>query len=57
MGPCVRRDDVGRERLRAHPQLVIPAKAGIQYAGKPEIKSRGRGVLGRPVKPGDDSGV
>ena len=35
---------------------VIPAKAGIQYAGTPEIESRGRGVLGRPVKPGDDSG-
>ena len=39
------------------PPLVIPAKAGIQYAGKPAIKPIGRGVLGRPVKPGDDSGV
>ena len=36
---------------------VIPAKAGIQYAGKPAIDTIGRGVLGRPVKPGDDSGV
>jgi hypothetical protein len=36
---------------------VIPAKAGIQYAGKPAINAIGRGVLGRPVKPVDDSGV
>ena len=36
---------------------VIPAKAGIRYAGKAEINPIGRGVLGRPVKPGDDSGV
>jgi hypothetical protein len=54
MGPGVRRDDGWRELPRA--QLVIPAKVGIQYAGKPAFKSRGRGVLGRPVKPGDDSG-
>jgi len=31
------------------PQLVIPAKAGIQYAGKAVINPIGRGVLGRPV--------
>jgi len=29
----------------------------IQYAGKPAIESKGRGVLDRPVEPGDDSGV
>jgi hypothetical protein len=40
-----------------HTQLVVPAKAGIQYAGKPVIEPRGHGVLGRPVKPGDDGGV
>ena len=28
---------------------VIPAKAGIQYAGKAEINSVGCDVLGRPV--------
>jgi hypothetical protein len=39
------------------PPLVIPAKAGIQYAETPAINPIGRGVLGRPVKPGDDSGV
>ena len=36
---------------------VIPAKAGIQYSrGRSGIR-RGRGVLDRPVKPGDDAGV
>jgi len=38
-------------------QVVIPAKAGIQYSRAPEIKPRRRGVLDRPVKPGDDSCV
>jgi hypothetical protein len=36
-------------------QLVIPAKAGIQYSRAAEIEPRRRGVLDRPVKPGDDS--
>jgi hypothetical protein len=36
-------------------QLVIPAKAGIQYSRAPEFKPRRRGVLDRPVKPDDDS--
>jgi hypothetical protein len=55
MGPGVRRDDVRKVWWR--PSAVIPAKAGIQYSRAAEIESRGRGVLGRPVKPGDDSGV
>jgi hypothetical protein len=37
--------------------LVIPAKAGIQYSRAGAIEPRSRGVLGRPVKPGDDGGV
>jgi hypothetical protein len=41
----------------SHPPAVIPAKAGIQYAGEPAINSIGRGVLGRPVEPGDDGGM
>jgi hypothetical protein len=36
---------------------VIPAKAGIQYAAAARPESRSCGVLDRPVKPGDDSGV
>ena len=46
-----------RIHFGARPPPVIPAKAGIQYAGKPAINPIGGGVLGRPVKPGDDSGV
>jgi hypothetical protein len=34
--------------------VVIPAKAGIQYSREAKSKSRGRGVLDRPVKPDDD---
>jgi hypothetical protein len=37
--------------------VVIPAEAGIQYAEAPVIEWISRGVLGRPVKPDDDSGV
>jgi len=43
--------------LRARSPPDISAKAGIQYAGKPAINPIGGGVLDRPVKPGDDSGV
>src|SRR5258708_34323876 len=32
-----------------------PRKRGIQYAGKSAIEPKGRGILGRPVKPGDDT--
>src|SRR5665213_2593001 len=35
---------------------VIPAEAGIQYSRAPAINNGCRGVLGRPVKPGDDGG-
>jgi hypothetical protein len=38
-------------------QLVIPAERGIQYSRGFSIESGSRGVLDRPVKPGDDSGV
>ena len=31
---------------------VIPAKAGTQYSREISDESNGRGVLGRPVKPG-----
>ena len=48
MGPRVRRDDIQRE-------LVIPAKAGIQYSRAAGVEPGSRGVLDRPVKPGDDS--
>ena len=36
---------------------VIPAKAGIQYAAAYRLKTKVSGILDRPVKPGDDSGV
>jgi len=36
--------------------VVIPAKAGIQYSRGCADKLRSRGVLDRPVKPGDDGG-
>ncbi|MBB4371177.1 hypothetical protein GGD63_003975 [Bradyrhizobium sp. cir1] len=36
---------------------VIPAKAGIQYAAAARLEPSSCGVLDRPVKPGDDSGV
>jgi hypothetical protein len=35
-------------------EVVIPANAGIQYSRALVVKTRRRGVLGRPVKPGDD---
>ncbi|SCB53686.1 hypothetical protein GA0061098_102064 [Bradyrhizobium shewense] len=36
----------------------MPRESGIQYAAAPTVFSNGRhGVLDRPVKPGDDSGV
>jgi len=35
---------------------VVPAKAGTQYAAAARLESQSRGVLDRPVKPGDDSG-
>src|SRR4029079_7526156 len=34
---------------------VVLAKAGTQYPETPMIEPRSRGVLGRPVKPDDDS--
>ena len=37
--------------------LVIPAKAGIQYSRDAREKPSRRGVLDRPVKPCDDSGI
>jgi hypothetical protein len=44
---------VGREFAHViPPQVVTPAQAGIQYAGKPEFELKSRGVLDRPVKAG-----
>ncbi len=43
--------------MRAANTVVIPAKAGIQYAIAVRLEPRSRGVLDRPVKPGDDGGV
>ena len=36
---------------------VVPAKAGIQYSAAVRLEPRRCGVLDRPVKPGDDSGM
>jgi hypothetical protein len=35
--------------------LVIPAKAGIQYAALYRSSTAISGILDRPVKPGDDT--
>jgi hypothetical protein len=45
------------EREAQQRPLVIPAKAGIQYSRAVRIEPRSRGVLDRPVEPGDDSGM
>ena len=38
-----------------HPTAVMPRfRRGIQYSRESDVKSRGPGLLGRPVKPGDD---
>jgi len=33
----------------------MPAKAGIQYAGNSRSIADVSGILGRPIKPGDDA--
>src|SRR6266852_2448516 len=40
--------------IRATRSPVIPAKAGIQYAAALRFYHWRAGILGRPVKPGDD---
>jgi hypothetical protein len=40
--------------IRATRSPVIPAKAGIQYAVALRFYHWRSGILGRPVKPGDD---
>src|SRR5712664_1634458 len=40
--------------IRATRSPVIPAKAGIQYAAASRFYHWRSGILGRPVKPGDD---
>src|SRR6266849_2915921 len=40
--------------IRATRSPVIPAKAGIQYAAASRFYRWRSGILGRPVKPGDD---
>src|SRR5882724_1771205 len=41
--------------IRATRSPVIPAKAGIQYAAASRFYHWRSGILGRPVKPGDDT--
>jgi hypothetical protein len=41
--------------VRAPIAVVIPAHAGIQYAGLLGSIAAASGILGRPVKPDDDS--
>jgi hypothetical protein len=59
MGPRVRRDDLWfrpHENQRATLSAVIVRESG--RSSIPEtlmMESRGRGVLDRPVKPGDDN--
>ena len=43
--------------MREAATIVIPAKAGIQYSRGLAVGRRSRGVLDRPVKPGDDGGI
>ncbi|UUO47244.1 hypothetical protein DCM78_10105 [Bradyrhizobium sp. WBOS04] len=43
-------------RGKAQAPLSFPAKAGIQYAAASPYPNAVSGILGRPVKPGDDSG-
>jgi hypothetical protein len=40
---------------QATTKVVIPAKAGIQYAAARRFIAGVSGILGRPVKPGDDT--
>src|SRR6267143_580887 len=40
--------------IRATRSPVIPAKAGIKYAAASRFYHWRSGILGRPVKPGDD---
>jgi hypothetical protein len=40
---------------RAATPVVIPAKAGNQYAVASRLITSASGILGRPVKPGDDN--
>jgi hypothetical protein len=39
----------------ANPQIVIPAKAGIQYTAAARLDLTCAGILDRPVKPDDDN--
>ncbi len=44
-------------RMRTNILLVVmPAKAGIQYAAASRLKHSASGILDRPDKPGDDGG-
>ena len=45
---------LGKSRGLLHTPIVIPAKAGIQYAAASRFISGSGGILDRPVKPGDD---
>jgi hypothetical protein len=41
----------------AHTVVVAPRKRVIQYAVASRLITRASGILGRPVKPGDDTSV
>jgi hypothetical protein len=56
MGPCFRRDDNESGAFAAPQQPVIPRACGVSSTPRPIGSiTNVTGILGRPVKPGDDS--
>ena len=53
---AMRRENAHSHILSPH-SIVMPATAGIQYSMASERKHCRSGILDRPVKPDDDSGV
>jgi hypothetical protein len=54
MGPCFRRDDDDDRFVAFHTTVVVRLDRTIQYAAASRLFSGVSGILGRPVKPGDD---
>jgi hypothetical protein len=54
MGPCFRRDDDDDYFVAFHTTVVVRLDRTIQYAAASRLFSGVSGILGRPVKPGDD---
>jgi len=54
MGPRDRRDDVDNCFVVFHTTVVARLDRTIQYAAASRLFSGVSGILGRPVKPGDD---